>query len=277
MDTDLSASDASFWGEDASDYSGYSVSSAGDVNGDGYDDLLVGAYGDEDGGSSAGQTYLILGGADVALAPFIDITNSNATVTYDVTTYALSGTNNQHVVGTMNWTNSLSGGSGTLAATSSWQITGISLSFGTNVVTVSGTNSLGWATDDAVTITRQPSPDTDGDGISDWDETNIHGTNPNDPDSDNDGANDGDELYAGTIPTNAASVFTITDVSTVSSNVVLTWSSASNRTYALWASSNLVSNVWSFIEGGITSTPPDNVHTVVPAAVESEFYLIEVE
>ena len=36
--------------------------------------------------------------------------------------------------------------------------------------------------------------DTDSDGLSDDDETNIHGTDPNDPDSDNDGINDGDEI-----------------------------------------------------------------------------------
>ncbi|MFC1621852.1 MerR family DNA-binding transcriptional regulator [Patescibacteria group bacterium] len=60
MDTNLSASDASFWGEDTSDYSGYSVSGAGDTNGDGYDDILIGAFGDDDGGENAGQTYLIL-------------------------------------------------------------------------------------------------------------------------------------------------------------------------------------------------------------------------
>jgi hypothetical protein len=63
MDTDLSAASASFWGEDANDFSGTSVAGAGDVNGDGYDDILIGAWGDEDGGSQAGQIYLILGKA----------------------------------------------------------------------------------------------------------------------------------------------------------------------------------------------------------------------
>ncbi len=59
MDTDLSASDASFWGEDAYDWSGYSVAGGGDVNGDGYDDILIGANKNDEGGSDAGQTYLI--------------------------------------------------------------------------------------------------------------------------------------------------------------------------------------------------------------------------
>ena len=63
MDTDLSTSDASFRGEDIDDYSGRAVAGAGDVNGDGYDDILIGAWGDDDGGDWAGQTYLILGKA----------------------------------------------------------------------------------------------------------------------------------------------------------------------------------------------------------------------
>ncbi|MCK4299976.1 MAG: FG-GAP repeat protein, partial [Planctomycetes bacterium] len=63
MDTDLSASDASFWGEDANDWSGYSEAGAGDVNGDGFDDIIISTIYNDDGGSTSGQTYLILGKA----------------------------------------------------------------------------------------------------------------------------------------------------------------------------------------------------------------------
>ena len=52
-------------GIDASDQSGRSVSSAGDVNGDGYDDLIIGAFGaDPNGNSYAGETYVVYGGAN---------------------------------------------------------------------------------------------------------------------------------------------------------------------------------------------------------------------
>src|SRR4028118_1826096 len=46
----------------ADDRSGYSVSSAGDVNGDGFNDLIIGAaYADPNGINAAGQSYVVFG------------------------------------------------------------------------------------------------------------------------------------------------------------------------------------------------------------------------
>ncbi len=48
-------------GESAGDSFGYSVAAAGDVNGDGYDDVIVGAYDNDDGGADAGEAYVYFG------------------------------------------------------------------------------------------------------------------------------------------------------------------------------------------------------------------------
>jgi len=51
-------------GIDEDDFSGRSVSSAGDVNGDGFDDVIVGASNaDPDGNNRAGESYIIFGRA----------------------------------------------------------------------------------------------------------------------------------------------------------------------------------------------------------------------
>src|SRR4028119_463802 len=45
----------------ANDNLGFSVSSAGDVNGDGFDDLIIGANGADPNGINAGQSYVVFG------------------------------------------------------------------------------------------------------------------------------------------------------------------------------------------------------------------------
>ena len=49
-------------GIDATDRSGISVSAAGDVNGDGFDDLIIGATGADPVSNSEGESYVFFGG-----------------------------------------------------------------------------------------------------------------------------------------------------------------------------------------------------------------------
>jgi hypothetical protein len=57
----LASADARLLGEDAADGAGMSVAGAGDVDGDGLADLLVGAFGVDDAGGQSGAAYLVRG------------------------------------------------------------------------------------------------------------------------------------------------------------------------------------------------------------------------
>jgi len=61
VDLDSTSADMTICGDDVNDHSGYSVSS-GDINGDGYDDVITSAYRAEPTGrTNAGETYVIFG------------------------------------------------------------------------------------------------------------------------------------------------------------------------------------------------------------------------
>lgn len=69
---------AGFTGENADDFFGASVSSAGDLNGDGYDDIIIGASNYDFGGNlNSGKVYIFFGGSSMDYSPDIIILGEN--------------------------------------------------------------------------------------------------------------------------------------------------------------------------------------------------------
>jgi hypothetical protein len=77
-------------------------------------------------------------------------------------------------------------------------------------------------------------------------------------DSDGDGVRDRDEYVAGTCPTNPASVFLVDPAGVAGINLTIRWPSASNRTYAVEHSTNLIGMSFNVISNSIAATPPTN-------------------
>ena len=71
-----------FYGIDTSDQSGKAVSTAGDVNGDGYADILIGAGGGDGAGNSkdsSGESYVVFGKADWSATATMSLGSLNGT------------------------------------------------------------------------------------------------------------------------------------------------------------------------------------------------------
>ncbi len=81
-------------GIDAHDNSGHSVSAAGDVNGDGVDDIIIGAIRADPNGTESGESYVVFGGASVGEGGTIELSSLNGTngfVLNNVDTNGFSG------------------------------------------------------------------------------------------------------------------------------------------------------------------------------------------
>jgi hypothetical protein len=80
-DVNLSSADASYQGKAAGDWAGDTVSGAGDLNGDHYDDILIGAFGNDDGKADGGTTYVVFGKPS-GWAIDTKLTNANINASY---------------------------------------------------------------------------------------------------------------------------------------------------------------------------------------------------
>jgi hypothetical protein len=78
---DVGEADLSFIGETPGDNAGFEVSFVGDVDGDGRAELLIGAYGSDDGGRDAGKSYLFFG-ATVAASTSTELDLSEADMAF---------------------------------------------------------------------------------------------------------------------------------------------------------------------------------------------------
>ncbi len=85
-------------GIDQGDWSGFSVSGAGDVNGDGLADVIVGAWSADPGGNnSAGMSYVVFGKADGTAVDLTDVASGsggfviNGMDAYDSSGWSVSG------------------------------------------------------------------------------------------------------------------------------------------------------------------------------------------
>jgi hypothetical protein len=89
-----------------------------------------------------------------------------------------------------------------------------------------------------------PTSDTDGDGLSDYDEIFIHRTDPQRTDTDGDGQTDGQEILAGTDPLDPGSFFAITRVDSNEDGSVFLWPGLSGRRYTILTTDDLMSGLW---------------------------------
>ena len=71
-------------GIDSSEDSGYSVSGAGDFNGDGFFDFIIGARYADPGGDNEGRAYLVFGASNIGSGGTIEANNLNGSNGFDI-------------------------------------------------------------------------------------------------------------------------------------------------------------------------------------------------
>jgi hypothetical protein len=134
----------------------------------------------------------------------------------------------------------------------------------------------------SVNVTLTEIVDTDGDGLSDWEETTGldnpltapnpagHLTLPGLADTDGDGQSDGAEALAGTNPTNATSAFQITRVAGA---FELEWAAVAGKTYIVEYRDQLT-HPWGSLTNIAALTPATNFLDTTAGSVSQRFYRV---
>lgn len=130
----------------------------------------------------------------------------------------------------------------------------VTAGFAQNVTSNTATPEWWLAQYGLTNFTSDAAADTDGDGLSTW-----------------------QEYIAGTDPTNAASCLQITGGSVNAQQAVIRWSSASNRLYSISRTTNLL-EPFSILSGAsnLPATPPENTYTN-PSGGNAAYYRIGVQ